>query len=98
MRAAFYLGYPLSPAGKPEKLRAEHLAAVPVPQLFVSGSRDPLCALAVLRPVLQRIPQATLHVVEGGDHSLATSRKDPLAGAPTWIAVVADFVHAACRA
>lgn len=97
VRAAFYLGYPLSPAGQPTKIRADHLAAVPVPQLFVSGSRDALCSLAVLRPILQRIPTATLHVVEGGDHSLATSRKEPLKGSEEWIAVVAGFIHAACR-
>lgn len=95
-RAAFYLGYPLSPAGQPTKIRADHLPAVPVPQLFVSGSRDALCSLEVLRPILARIPTATLHVVEYGDHSLATSRKDPLAGSEVWIGRVAEFIHAAC--
>jgi uncharacterized protein len=65
-----FLGYPLHPPGKPEQLRDKHLAKVAAPMLFVSGTRDPLCDLALLRPVLARIgDRATLHVIEGGDHS-----------------------------
>jgi predicted alpha/beta-hydrolase family hydrolase len=93
--AAFYLGYPLSPAGRPAKVRADHLPAVPVPQLFVSGSRDSLCDLDLLRPIVSSLSRARLHVVERGDHSLATSRKDPVAGSEVWIGVVADFIREA---
>ena len=66
----WFLGYPLHPAGQPKKMRDAHLADVPCPMLFLAGTRDPLCDLALLRPVLERLgPRATLHVVEGGDHS-----------------------------
>jgi predicted alpha/beta-hydrolase family hydrolase len=93
-RGAIYLGYPLHPAGKPEKLRDAHLPDVGVPQLFVSGTRDPLCDLDLLRPVLRRIgPAARLHEVPGGDHSLARSRKDPLAGSGEWLDAIAAFVR-----
>src|SRR3954451_4788440 len=34
------ISYPLHPPGKPEKLRIEHLPAITVPCLFVSGTRD----------------------------------------------------------
>src|SRR5262245_54194920 len=96
--AAVYLGYPLSPAGRPQVTRADHLAAVQVPQLFVSGSRDSLCDLDRLRAVLKPLgSRARLHVVEGGDHSLAIIRKDPLAGSEAWLNVVAGFVREACR-
>lgn len=92
-RAAVYLGYPLHPPGKPEKLRSEHLPRVPVPQLFVSGTKDNLCRLDLLTPVLEAIGDtAQLHVVDGGDHSLATSRKEPLAGSDLWLDAVATFV------
>jgi len=65
------LGYPLHPAGKPDKLRDRHLPDVACPMLFVQGTRDALCDLALLRPVLRRLgDRATLHVVDGGDHSL----------------------------
>jgi predicted alpha/beta-hydrolase family hydrolase len=65
-----FLGYPLHPAGEPRKMRDAHLGAIRAPMLFVEGTRDPLCELARLRPVLRRLrDRASLHVVEGGDHS-----------------------------
>jgi predicted alpha/beta-hydrolase family hydrolase len=71
----WFLGYPLHPAGQPEKLRDAHLADAPCPMLFLEGTRDPLCDLDLLRPVLKRIgPRATLHRVEGGDHSFAVPK------------------------
>jgi predicted alpha/beta-hydrolase family hydrolase len=70
-----FLGYPLHPAGKPSKLRDLHLAAVAAPMLFLQGTRDPLCDLGLLRPVLERLGErASLHVIEGGDHSLELLR------------------------
>jgi predicted alpha/beta-hydrolase family hydrolase len=90
---AVYLGYPLHPPGKPEKLRADHLPDVPVPQLFLSGTKDPLCDLRRLRPVLRRVgPSARLFVVDRGDHSLAVSRKEPMLGSEAWLSEVARFV------
>jgi len=70
-----FLGYPLHPAGQPKKMRDAHLSDVPCPMLFLEGTRDPLCDLTLLRPVLERIgPRASLHVIEGGDHSFAVPR------------------------
>src|SRR5258708_321457 len=34
------LGFPLHPAGKPSTDRAEHLADIKIPMLFVQGTRD----------------------------------------------------------
>jgi predicted alpha/beta-hydrolase family hydrolase len=94
VRGAVYLGYPLHPPGNPRRLRSEHLGAVPVPQLFVSGTRDTLCRLDLLRPIVDSLgTRARLHVVDGGDHSLAVSRREPLAGAGAWLDVVAAFVR-----
>ncbi len=95
-RACVYFGYPLHPPGKPEKLRAAHLADVPVPQLFVQGTKDDLAKPKVLKMVLAGVPQARLVMVEGGDHSLATSRKDPLAGSDAWLDEAALFVREHC--
>ena len=65
-----FLGFPLHPAGKPGIERAAHLADVKVPMLFVSGSRDALAELDLLRPVVAGLgDRATLHVVEHADHS-----------------------------
>jgi len=93
-RGAVWLGYPLHPAGKPEKLRSGHLPDVPVPQLFVSGTRDPLCDLRRLRPVLRRIGEsARLLRVEGGDHSLSVRRSDPPGSRRAWLDGIAGFVR-----
>jgi hypothetical protein len=39
--------------------------------LFLTGTRDALCRLDLLHPVLERLPAATLHLIEDGDHSFA---------------------------
>ena len=36
-----FLGYPLHPPGKPDRLRADHLSRIEVPMLFLQGTRDP---------------------------------------------------------
>ena len=64
-----FLGFPLHPAGKPSTERAEHLARVAQPTLFVHGTRDKLGGLDLLRPVLPG--KATLYVIEGADHGFA---------------------------
>jgi predicted alpha/beta-hydrolase family hydrolase len=65
-----FLGYPLHPPGRPERLRAAHLRDVKAPMLFVQGSRDAFGTPAELQPILTRLePAADLFVVEGGDHS-----------------------------
>jgi predicted alpha/beta-hydrolase family hydrolase len=70
------LGYPLHPPGKPEQLRAAHLAKIRVPMLIVQGSRDPFGTPAELQPVLDDLAaDVTLHVVENGDHSLAPPKR-----------------------
>jgi len=73
------LGYPLHPPGKPDQLRAAHLANIRVPMLVIQGSRDPFGTPDELRPVLDRLAApVTLHVVENGDHSLAPPKRSPL--------------------
>ncbi len=77
-RGLVYLGFPLHPAGKPGVERAAHLPAVPVPSLFVQGTRDRLADLQRLRPVVAALgARARLHVVEGADHGFAVRKRDP---------------------
>ena len=93
VRGVVLLGYPLHPAGRPDELRAAHLPAVGVPTLFIQGTRDALCDLERLRPVLRRIPKATLHTVEGGDHSFRLPRRTGRSDAE----VLADVVAVTAR-
>jgi predicted alpha/beta-hydrolase family hydrolase len=71
-----FLGFPLHADGKPSAERAEHLAGISVPMLFLQGTRDKLADLDTLTPVIMALgAKATLHEVEGGDHSFAVLKK-----------------------
>jgi predicted alpha/beta-hydrolase family hydrolase len=47
-----FLGYPLHPPGRPDRLRAKHLSDVKAPMLFVQGSRDAFGTPDELRPIV----------------------------------------------
>jgi len=65
-----FLGYPLHPPGRPDRLRAKHLPDIKAPMLFVQGSRDTFGTPDELRPIIAPLePPADLYVVEDGDHS-----------------------------
>lgn len=71
-----FLGFPLHPAGKPGIERAEHLKSVQIPMLFVSGDRDALAELDLLREMLASLgDRATLHLVHHADHTLRVAAK-----------------------
>jgi len=73
-----FFGYPLHPPGKPQQRRDRHLPKVAAPMLFISGTRDPFASPDELQELVQDLPRATLRLVDGGDHSLATTKKvDP---------------------
>ncbi|HEX8089694.1 MAG TPA: alpha/beta fold hydrolase [Blastocatellia bacterium] len=74
-----FLGYPLHPPGKPDKLRREHLSSIRAPMLFVQGSRDPFGTPDELRPIIESLKApATVYTVEGGDHSFAVRKSSPV--------------------
>ena len=76
VRGLAFLGFPLHPAGKPGTDRADHLARVQVPMLFVSGDHDALAELDLLEPVVSSLGErATLHLVAHADHSLKVPAK-----------------------
>jgi predicted alpha/beta-hydrolase family hydrolase len=65
-----FFGFPLHPPNKPGIKRAEHLAKVHAPMLFLQGTRDTLADLKLLRPICADLGSpATLHVIETADHS-----------------------------
>ncbi|GIW42050.1 MAG: hypothetical protein KatS3mg076_2627 [Candidatus Binatia bacterium] len=75
-RALVFLGYPLHPPRKTDRLRTAHLFRIEVPMLFFAGTRDSLCDLELLRRTLAQLrAPTTLHVVEGGDHSFSVPKR-----------------------
>jgi len=95
-----FLGFPLHPPGRPSRERAEHLAGVAIPMLFLQGTRDEFAALNELEPVCAALgSRATLRLFADADHSFhvpaRTGRKDAdvraemLDAMADWIARVA---------
>jgi uncharacterized protein len=71
-----FFSFPLHLAGKPETKRADHLAKVTVPMLFLSGSRDELAEMDLLNPVCEKLgDRATLHVLDRADHGYKVLKK-----------------------
>jgi len=62
------LSYPLHPPGKADKLRIEHFAALDLPCLFVSGSKDPFGSPAELEANAEAIPGPVSFVWLLGGH------------------------------
>jgi predicted alpha/beta-hydrolase family hydrolase len=70
VRGIIFVGFPLHPAGKPSTERADHLADVRLPMLFLQGTRDTLADLDLIRDTVAKLgSRATLHIVSGADHS-----------------------------
>jgi hypothetical protein len=77
-KLVFY-GFPLHPSGKPSIERAEHLAQVGLPMLFLQGDKDTLATPDLIKGVCDSLGQrATLVNIPGADHSFHVSKaKDP---------------------
>ena len=87
-----FFGYPLHPPGKPDQRRDAHLPKIAAPMLFMQGTRDPFASPDEMRALVDGLPGSTLSSVEGGDHSLMTTRKagaksveDAVLGAVAWM-------------
>jgi predicted alpha/beta-hydrolase family hydrolase len=64
-----FVGFPLHPAGKPSRDRAEHLTRTHPPLRFVSGTRDRLARTDLLDATVGSLgSRARLHLVDGADH------------------------------
>jgi len=85
-----FLGFPLHAPKKPDVKRSTHLFQVPIPMLFLQGTRDDLAELGRMRSVCAELnsggkreegrgngsgAHATLHEVEGADHSFHVLKK-----------------------
>jgi predicted alpha/beta-hydrolase family hydrolase len=71
-----FLGYPLHPPGRPDRLRAAHLPDIKAPMLFVQGARDAFGTPEELRAIMTRLePSPALYVVAGGDHSFKVPKR-----------------------
>jgi hypothetical protein len=71
-----FFGFPLHPPNRPGTKRADHLADVKQPMLFLQGSRDAFADLKLLRPICARLgKRATLQIIPDADHSFHVPKK-----------------------
>lgn len=89
------LGYPFHPAGRPERLRTEHLRTLKTPTLILQGSRDPM---GKREEVAGYTLAETIQVrwLEDGDHSFRPRKRSGLTEAQhlnTAIAAIVSFVQ-----
>src|SRR5579863_2974326 len=92
VKGLVFFAFPLHPTGKPSNARADHLAEVQIPMLFLQGTKDLLADRTLLEGVVGRLaPRATLKLIDDADHSFhvpaKSGRKDP--------DVLAEFLDAA---
>ena len=78
VRGLVCFAFPLHP-GAPDRKRAEHLAQVQLPLLFLSGTRDKMADKSLLTEVVGGLPAAALRLIDTADHGLAPlkSRRSP---------------------
>jgi predicted alpha/beta-hydrolase family hydrolase len=81
VRGLVFFAFPLHTAGKPSAARAEHLADVTIPMLFLQGTKDILAELDLLQTMVASLgDRATLALFDDADHSFhvpaKTGRKD----------------------
>lgn len=74
--ALVLFSFPLHLAGRPDTKRAEHLSQIKIPMLFLSGTRDELATLDLLKPTISAIGDTTvLHLLDTANHGYKVLKK-----------------------
>jgi predicted alpha/beta-hydrolase family hydrolase len=89
VRGLAFLGFPLHPAGRPSDHRAEHLARVSIPLLFLQGTRDALAERPLLEAQLARLgTRASVDWLEDADHAFHVRARSGRSDAQTMSTVL----------
>ncbi|WP_421999939.1 alpha/beta family hydrolase [Reyranella sp.] len=92
VRGLVFFAFPLHLAGKPARTRADHLADIAVPMLFLQGTKDALADLALLQAEVKALGRrATLVLADGADHAFHV----PVRSGRTDAAVLGELLDAA---
>jgi uncharacterized protein len=98
VRGLVFLGFPLHPPGQPGTSRADHLDRVDIPMLFIQGTRDDFARLDLITDVTEELePNATLHMVDDGDHSFGVLKRSGRAPAEV-LSEITDAIEQWSRA
>ncbi|MGE0624525.1 MAG: alpha/beta fold hydrolase [Pseudomonadales bacterium] len=95
-----FCSFPLHPSKKPGTTRALHLADVPQPMLFLSGTRDDLADRSLLEGVVAGLGgRARLHWLDTANHGYRVLKRSRQVGEDVFdemAGVAADFMRALC--
>ncbi len=75
VKGLVFYGFPLHAPGRDGTERADHLKPIDIPVLFLQGTRDSLAKLPLIQEVGNGLPKATMHIVDGADHSFHLPKK-----------------------
>ncbi|MBT8207513.1 MAG: hypothetical protein HKN07_06410 [Acidimicrobiia bacterium] len=70
-----YFGYPLVAMGKTEPRDTSHLQQTRTRSLFLAGTRDALGPIEIVRSVVAKVPDSTLHEVPDANHSFHVPKR-----------------------
>lgn len=93
-----FIGYPLHPPGKPDRLRDQHLYGIKAPMLFLQGTNDAFARFDLITDLTERLGRwAILHPVEGADHSFRVrgTKSDEVATGRLLASVAVRFIQTA---
>jgi predicted alpha/beta-hydrolase family hydrolase len=70
VRGLCFFGFPLHPPKQPATTRAEHLASIQIPMLFLQGTRDDLAKPDLMQDVIAHLTTPVmLKFIDHADHS-----------------------------
>lgn len=76
VKGIVFFSFPLHLPDRPDTKRAEHLAEIDIPMLFLSGTRDKLAYLDLLKPTIKSLgKRATLQLLDTADHGYKILKK-----------------------
>jgi len=75
VRGLVFFAFPLHPPGRPGVERAQHLAEITVPQLFLQGTNDEFARFDLLQATVAGLGRAALKLIPGADHSFHVPAK-----------------------
>lgn len=90
------LGYPFHPAGKPDRLRVDHLKTLATPALILQGERDPLGSRADVEGYALS-PAIRIHWLPDGDHSFRPRKASSRTEAQNWKQAIEAFTEFVSR-
>ena len=100
VRGLVFFGFPLHAPGRPERAaeRSVHLNDVSVPMLFLQGTRDALARWDLIEETCASLGRlATLHKLEGADHSFHVLKRSGLTNEEVADSAAARVSAWACR-